>query len=205
MKRSLMVILALLIGGCASRGEEVQRYRLAQLNAPPAPMAAPAARLLQLHPLHLATYIDSQGLLYQTDDIAISQAHGHQWAEAIGRQLSRALRQQLSQALPALQILESADISPADRVSYHLNVSLERFQGHYAGTAVLSGYWLLRDHDGALLETRSFHLEHALPEDGYPALVRSLGQAWSGLARHISADVLRIDQQREALRPALEP
>ncbi|WP_328731585.1 PqiC family protein [Vreelandella azerica] len=103
--------------------------------------------------------------------------------DTLDRQLERNLRGELAQALPASR-LSRANNTPGDALSIRLDV--DEFQGRYDGYAVVSGQWQLRDADNQLLHLGIFNQSAALSDDGYPALVRALGQAWSNVADEIA-------------------
>ncbi len=180
------------LGGCAA-APAVQQYRLPQLNQPlPPPASAPSARRLRLHGITLARHLDVQGLIYQTSDVLINEAHAHRWAGLLDEQLNRTLRRLLATALPDWRVLRAGELGLGDQADYNLHVHLERFQGRHDGQAIVSGYWLLRDANDRLVDNGEFNLEQALQEDGYPALVRSLDQGW----RHVAAALAEAVQDR---------
>ncbi len=205
-KHGILSVLSLLltISGCATQGDTVQRYALPALNQT---TATPEGRFgegpsLQLSPVRLASFIDARGVLFQTDEIVLSEAGGHLWAEEIGAQLGRSLRHQMAARCPGLQVLEASKAAAVDRFDYTLSVHVERFQGRHDGVAVVSGDWLLRDGANRLLERQSFAIEHPLKQDGYPELVRSLGRAWEQLAAQLAQMMVRRD---ERLHSVAEP
>jgi hypothetical protein len=119
----------------------------------------------------------------QLDDITLNEAREHQWAEGIGRQLERALRAELADQLPNVQVVRAEGSSPG---ALTLSMEVDQFQGRFDGVAVASGQWQLRDTDGELLALKSFTAETTLEQDGYPALVRSLGESWVSVAAQIA-------------------
>ncbi len=182
--KHLLICGAACLAGCAS-APTFQHYQLPALNG--AGMAeAESTTLLSLQPVSLARHIDRQGLLYQSSEIAISEARAHRWAEPLDDQLGRALRLQLSRQLPTMKVLPARNLGPLDGVAHQLVVHVERFQGRYDGVAVLSGYWLLRDASGRLLASSDFSRERSLEADGYPALVNSLDAAWSEVVAELA-------------------
>ena len=196
-----LLSLLIAIGGCATQGDTVQRYTLAELNKT---TATPDGLFgshpsLQLSPVRLASFIDARGVLYQTDDIVLSEAGGHLWAEEIGAQLTRSLRHQIAAQCPSMQVIEASKAAAVDRFDYTLSVHVERFQGRHDGVAVVSGDWLLRDGANRLLERQSYVIEQPLADDGYPELVRSLGLAWEQLATQLAQMMIRRDERLQSI------
>jgi len=141
---------------------------------------------LQVRPPRLAHYLDVDGIVMQLDDITLNEAREHQWAESIGRQLERALRVQLSQELMSVQVVHADGNAPE---ALTLLLEVDQFQGRHDGRAVASGQWQLRSADNKLLALKSFSAETELQQDGYPALVRSLGESWDKVALQIANEI----------------
>ncbi len=181
----LTAFTSLLLSACASSVSPPTRYMLPTSPAVNAPSSAETT--LQVSPLRLAHYLDVDGIVMQLDDITLNEAREHQWAESIGRQLERALRAELTDQLPSVQVVRAEGSRPS---ALTLSLEVDQFQGRYDGVAVTSGQWQLRDSDGEMLALKSFTAETVLDQDGYPALVRSLGESWQVVAEQI-ADQLR--------------
>lgn len=176
--------LCLLLTACASSVTPPERYMLPTTPA----VSAPSQPLgtLKLRSPRLAHYLDVDGIIMQLDDITLNEARQHQWAESIGRQLERSLRTQLATAMPTLQVVRD---DGSAKQALTLMIEVDQFQGRYDGYAVTSGQWQLRSPDNELLALNSFSAETVLDQDGYPALVRALGESWSSVATQIANDI----------------
>ncbi|WP_431023330.1 PqiC family protein [Halomonas sp. H5] len=176
----LPLLLVALLAGCAGGGASTQRYAL------PGPEAAPSAgetRLL-IAPLHLVEYLNQEGIVLQLDDISRHQAREHRWIEAPGPHLTRGLRDRLAERLPQARVaLARSGDAPAPR----LRLEVERFEGRYDGMAIAGGTWRLESAEGEPLAQGRFHAERPLAGDGYPALVRALGESWDAVADQLAA------------------
>lgn len=182
------LLLAGGVAGCASTSPAPQRYTLPEGAAGAHPVAgADATHQLLVRPPRLAHYLDVDGLVMQLDDITLTEARGHQWAEALGRQLERGLRTRLATRLPDTRVL--LDDGGARQTGLTLRLEVDRFQGRHDGQAVVGGQWQLRDAGGALLAMETFRVETELDADGYPALVHALGRGWDGVADQIAEAV----------------
>lgn len=184
----LLIIAAacMALTACASSVTPPARYMLPSPAASSAP-SQPTGTLAIRAP-RLAHYLDVDGIVMQLDDITLNQAREHQWAEGIGRQLERSLRAQLAQQLPQLQVVRSEGALP-DALT--LSVEVDQFQGRHDGMAVASGQWQLRREDNSLVTLQSFTTQTPLEEDGYPALVRALGESWNLLSVEIAEQIRR--------------
>tara|TARA_B100000700_G_scaffold144292_1_gene160349 strand:- start:15867 stop:16496 length:630 start_codon:yes stop_codon:yes gene_type:complete len=189
-----LALLGLLswLGGCATNAAPTRHYGL-----PPDQMAASgigtsetdgqrsAPRVLVVRPLAMASFLEQQGIVLQLDDITLNPARDHLWAEELGPMLERGLRRRLAHRLPSTRILAEANPAAPPR-AMTLRLEIERFQGRYDGQAVAAGQWQLRDAEGELLTLDTFEVETPLDADGYPALVRALGQSWDTLADRLA-------------------
>ncbi len=71
-----------------------------------------------------------------------------------------------------------------------LNVNVTGFHGRYDGRVIVSGEWLLNN-QGQLVK-RPFHIELKQQQDGYDAMVKTLGQAWQQEAQMMAAEIKRL-------------
>lgn len=189
-----LALLGLLswLGGCATNAAPTRHYGL-----PPDQMAASgigtsetdgqrsAPRVLVVRPLAMASFLEQQGIVLQLDDITLNPARDHLWAEELGPMLERGLRRRLGHRLPDTRVLAEANPAAPPR-AMTLRLEVESFQGRYDGQAVAAGQWQLRDAEGELLILDTFEVETPLDADGYPALVRALGQSWDTLADRLA-------------------
>ncbi|UTD54716.1 PqiC family protein [Halomonas sp. MS1] len=176
--------LCIQLSACASSVTPPSRYMLPSENAVSSPNQPIGT--LQVRAPRLAHYLDVDGIVMQLDDITLNEAREHQWAESIGRQLERALRAQLSQELTSIQVVHADGNAPE---ALTLLLEVDQFQGRHDGRAVTSGQWQLRGADNNLLALKSFSAETELQQDGYPALVRSLGESWDKVALQIANEI----------------
>lgn len=181
-----VIMVALLLTGCASSGVETTNYML-PADAGSADATLPAAHdatLLIARPL-LAKHLDQKGIVLQLDDITLNAATTNLWAAPLAQQLERGMRERLAHRLPSTQVLLSQGNSRRDALT--LELSVDQFQGRYDGSAVASGQWLLREGGGKVEAYAPFNAEVTLNQDGYPALVRALGRSWDEVADDITA------------------
>ncbi|MGB8714505.1 MAG: ABC-type transport auxiliary lipoprotein family protein [Onishia taeanensis] len=195
-----LALLGLLswLAGCATNAAPTRHYGL-----PPDQMTAPQAgnsatdgqrsdpQVLVVRPLAMASFLEQQGIVLQLDDITLNPARDHLWAEELGPMLERGLRRRLAHRLPSTRVLAEANPAAPPR-ALTLRLEIESFQGRYDGQAVAAGQWQLRDAEGKLLTLDTFEVETPLDADGYPALVRALGQSWDALADRLAERIRRL-------------
>ncbi|MCI0508804.1 hypothetical protein C8E00_103188 [Chromohalobacter marismortui] len=183
-----LVVVMLVLAGCASQGIEQSRYRLpSEVND--IEIAGHFEGSVWLAPPRLAGYLKDGGIVMQFGDIRIHQARHHLWAEPLAHQLQERMRQHLAKALPDAEVLRRGQPATAPSPALHVQLDIDQFQGRNDGMAVVSGEWRIRDAQDRTLSHEPFKVVRPLQNDGYPALVRTLGTAWDILGDRL-ADTL---------------
>lgn len=180
----------LVLAGCATGSASINQYTLASGDdqTEEASPAIPEIRrsyayTLVLEPIDLANYLDHEGIALQLDDITMTRANDHLWAENLSRQLQRNLKLDLERHLPDTRVVTAGNTPSGDTMT--LTVDVERFQGRYDGQAIAGGQWQLKKNE-TLLGTARFETSSELDSDGYPALVRALGRSWDKFADQLA-------------------
>ncbi|RVU41756.1 hypothetical protein EOE67_00730 [Rheinheimera riviphila] len=192
MKRtvaSLMMAVGLAVSSGCSSVQELNFYQLPQ-QANTAASASMDAAVIVVEPVMVANYLNTNALILQTSDVQLVKTSQHQWAEALDQQLTRLLQQQLAAALPGHRVTDRAPQGPQQR----LLVQVEQFHGTEQGRVLVSGKYSLVNGEHTIQQR--FALELAQPEDGYPAMVATLGEGWQQVVAEISLlfkpDVLKV-------------
>lgn len=181
------LLLALSLTACASTPANIQRYNLPESSSTALIPSANAEQILVIGSIHLAEFLDNESIVLQLDDITLHQAREHLWAENLSQQLRRGLRSRLAAQLPDMLVV--ADQHGIAQNNWNLQLDIEKFQGHAAGTALTSGQWQLHNAQGKLVFIAPFSLETPLSSDGYPALVRALGTNLDQLAQQLARQI----------------
>ncbi|WP_168015615.1 PqiC family protein [Halomonas salinarum] len=186
-----LLMLLSLFAGCATNAAPTRHYGLPddQVAASERDISETTAsegeHFLVVRPLDLASFLEQPGIVLQLDDITLNPARDHLWAEELGPMLERGLRRRLSHRLPQTRVMSENNPAAPPR-AMTLRLELASFQGRYDGQAVAAGQWQLRDAEGKLLTLDTFDVDTPLDADGYPALVRALGQSWDELASRLA-------------------
>lgn len=179
------------LSGCAGSATAPTTYMLPS-TVPTQQYHKPLA--VMVSPVRIAGHLDSEGIVMQLNDIEVYQARQHLWAEGISQQLQQLLQQRLALTLPQAQIVSKGQPLQATLPVRDIRVQVTRFQGQQGGDALLEGQWQLLDDNGQLLKQQRFSRVTPLENDGYPALVRALGQGWEQLADAIA---LAMTEERD--------
>jgi hypothetical protein len=169
------------LAGCSS-SVELRYYQLPQpVVAAVQPNAT--APVLYTEPVMVASYLNSNALILQTSAVELHKTTQHQWAEPLDQQLQRLLVNGLQQALPAYRVTSQQPASDAVR----LLVQVEQFHGQQQGIVLISGRFHLLQ--GDKVQSQPFQLQLPQPDEGYPALVDTLGQGWQQAVGQFAAAV----------------
>lgn len=183
------LVSAALIAGCSTRspGEGATHYLLTEQPTASEETITGGERLLRVKRVELARYLDVEGIVMQTSDVAVRSARNHLWAEDLATQLQRDLVQRLSEQLEDVRVLDpDQQLRAPEREIMQLTVTVDRFQGRFDGYAVVGGKWRLLDSEGEIRDGERFLREQVLTRDGYPALVESLKDAWTRVVAGIA-------------------
>lgn len=173
MPRYLLVVLLLCGLSACSTATAPQYYAIALPDEQSGTLSASQQPVVAVSDVELADYLSSVGIVYQQDDVQLTTANQHRWAEALDKQLTRALLQNLRQQLPDWQWQNG---QMAGQNIAQLQVKIRGFHGKADGHAVISGEWVLNT--GKQQYSGQFQQLYPLTADGYPALVRELRTGW---------------------------
>jgi uncharacterized lipoprotein YmbA len=180
-------LLVFSLVACATKPVNTQRYTLPDNTQTTSEVSADAEQVLVIGSIGLTEFLDSDRIVQQLDDITLHQARDNLWAENLAQQIRRGLRSRLSSKLP--NILVVSDSRGLKQDAWNLQLDIEQFQGHFNGNALTSGQWQLQDSQGNLIAIKSFNIETTLTTDGYPALVRALGNNLDKLAEQLASQI----------------
>lgn len=173
MPRYVLVVLLLCGLSACSTATAPQYYAIALPDEQSGTLSASQQPVIAVSDVELADYLSSIGIVYQQDDVQLTTANQHRWAEALDKQLTRALLQNLRQQLPDWQWQNG---QMAGQNIAQLQVKIRGFHGKADGHAVISGEWVLNT--GKQQYSGQFQQLYPLTADGYPALVRELRTGW---------------------------
>lgn len=173
MPRYVLVVLLLCGLSACSTATAPQYYAIALPDEQSGTLSASQQPVVAVSDVELADYLSSIGIVYQQDDVQLTTANQHRWAEALDKQLTRALLQNLRQQLPDWQWQNG---QMAGQNIAQLQVKIRGFHGKADGHAVISGEWVLNT--GKQQYSGQFQQLYPLTADGYPALVRELRTGW---------------------------
>lgn len=136
-----------------------------------------------VQPIHLSSMLVNTGIVYQTTDINYTVANQHLWINPLDQQLQQGLISGLTKALPNTVVANQ----PIEDDLAKLTVTVNYFQGRYDGKVIISGDWIYAENSKVI--SQPFSLALTQTEDGYPALVRTLGQGWEQVVSDIAKTI----------------
>lgn len=133
-----------------------------------------------VQPIRLSNMLVNAGIVYQTTDINYTVANQHLWINPLDQQLQQNLISGLTKALPDTVVANQ----PVEDNLAKLTVTVNYFQGRYDGQVIISGDWIYTENNKVI--NQPFSLVLTQTEDGYPDLVRTLGQGWEQVVSDIA-------------------
>lgn len=193
LRTTICLLCSLSLTACLGNRPPVntQRYSLPEVSLPST--TTPPTRILILGNLVLADALDSDRILIQLDDITIQPTRDHLWSASLSEELRQGLRSRLAQRLPDTLV---TDAFPGTKLqASRLQLRIDQFQGHMRGEAIMSGQWQWLSADQRPLQIQPFQFTTPLTENGYPALVRALGQDLDKLSDQIASNIKATPSQ----------
>ncbi|MCU6354773.1 membrane integrity-associated transporter subunit PqiC [Morganella morganii] len=139
---------------------------------------------LWIQRITLGDVLGNAGIVYQTSDVEYNIGSTNLWAGPLEQQLLEVMTTELSQALPDRLV----SVQPLEGKPDTLTVTVTGFHGRYDGKVIVAGSWIYTHGDAVIRHPFNLVLEQA--ENGYPALVRTLGEGWAQVSKSV-ADELR--------------
>lgn len=193
MLRSLFIgLLFVGLSACSSSSSTPQYYAIALPDAQNHVQTPSQQPVVAVSDVELADYLNSIGIVYQQDDVQLTTATQHRWAEALDKQLTRALLQNLRTQLPDWQ-WQNGQTSMQNIAQ--LQIKVRGFHGKADGHAVISGEWTLMT--GKQQYSGQFQQQYPLTADGYPALVRELRTGWQQTTSQLAIQLKPLLQKRD--------
>nr|WP_321241415.1 ABC-type transport auxiliary lipoprotein family protein [uncultured Tolumonas sp.] len=193
MLRSLFIGLLLCgLSACSSSSSTPQYYAIALPDVQNSSQPPSQQPVVAVSDVELADYLNSIGIVYQQDDVQLTTATQHRWAEALDKQLTRALLQNLRTQLPDWQ-WQNGQTSMQNIAQ--LQIKVRGFHGKADGHAVISGEWTLMK--GTQQYSGQFQQQYPLTADGYPALVRELRTGWQQTTSQLAMQLKPLLQKRD--------
>lgn len=132
--------------------------------------------------LSLPSYLSSNSIAYQINDVTLDFSRQHLWAQAPKEGIAESLSNYLNTEQNQIQFV----LNGQEKNSDTLNVMIHKFNGHFNGQVEVSGYVIWkRNHN--ILQTQNFNILIPQKGDGYSAMVRTLDQALHQVAKAIVA------------------
>lgn len=190
MRKWLLVSMLALLSACSSTDQQKSYYQLPLTwQISPAKQTAlqqQGKHLLWLEQVRLADFLAGNGLVYQTSEVNYSLANNNLWASPLEQQLASMVVDSLNSLLPDWLVSTIPVSGSADT----LNISITGFHGRYDGQVIVSGEWLLT-HQQQVIK-RPFYISLPQPQDGYPAMVIALAQAWRQQVQEIASSLQQL-------------
>ncbi|MGL5800435.1 MAG: PqiC family protein, partial [Plesiomonas sp.] len=108
------------------------------------------------------------------------------WVDNLQAQLTRTLAATLTSQLPQWQVASNT----TSTTPWQLNVQVDRFQGRYDGSVLISGRWTLIHNDQRWQQ--SFVQTLPQQKNGYADMVRVMSAGWQAQAVDIAKHIQKL-------------
>lgn len=183
MMKKWVVACSLLLSACSST-PEIAYYQLAA--EPAATKLEKQNDVLLVNAVSVADYLAGPGIAYQTNDIEMVVTQQNLWVDNLPAQLTRTLAATLTTQLPQWQVASST----TSAAPWQLNVQVDRFQGRYDGSVLISGRWTLTHNDQRWQQ--SFVQTLPQQKNGYADMVRVMSAGWQAQAVDIAQHLQKL-------------
>jgi uncharacterized lipoprotein YmbA len=197
MRRSLAVLVLLLLAGCRS-SPSTHFYALSVVpgnGGSPAAVPFP----VQVATVHLPPLLDRRQLVRMTGENSVQISGTERWSAALDEMVRNVLSQDLAARLPEGRVILPDAPPPPDTGT--LVVTIAQFGPDATGDVHLNGSWaLLTGGSNTPILKRDFHLDArpaASADAMAAAMSRALGQLASVIAVTLSPGDISISQPRQ--------
>ena len=161
MRRTLLCVATLALGGCSVLGPLPDRSRYytvtsvaPQAGTPPDAPAAQQTKSYGLGPVTLPTYLDRREVATRVSPTEMRYSRRARWAEPLALTVSTALLQDLTARLPGAPVIGYPWLG-GSQIDYQVVIHVQRFESDISGSGVLHAQWLVTDsHTGARIVVR---------------------------------------------------
>ncbi len=183
MRHLSLLLISLGLGACASNAPTYYQLPI-QVSAAPA-----QAQLNYTVKVHMADYLNSSSMVYETSDVEVVLSKQNLWAENPEAAVARSLAYKLNQAQ------SNAGFYTRGSRPHDILVQLDQFQGSHHGQVKLSGQVSIQT-SGLKPKVMPFSISIAQDGDGYRAMVQALDQGLAQLAQSIASQIPHPTQQK---------
>jgi uncharacterized lipoprotein YmbA len=176
MRRCLLLFM--LLSACASPNP-----RLYTLASVPGPAVAAPARIIDVHPVGLARYLDRPGIVARVDPYRVTLVDNARWAEPFPDMLSRVLAADLARRLPNSTVFTAASpiTAPPD---LGVEVDIQRFDALARFELVAT---IALQKSGQAAKVTHFRRAAPMPSGGEESQIATMSALLGELADDIAA------------------
>jgi len=183
MKIARLLLLVVLLAGCASQTIEPSYYLLRSGKDLSSSTLRPSSDF-SLGAVEIAPYLDQPGLVMETTEGQMRPASQNLWAEPVFDGVRNFLATEIAQA-------HGQELLPAKLTSDStvVNIRIDQLHGTRDGKAIIVAYWWLVRADQVIALNR-FSESRALQTSGYGALVDAEKVLLAELAQQIATSLV---------------
>ena len=188
-----IIVLTLLLTGCAHDSQSVQFYRLnADFGVDRTRQVSVATQglVIGLGPIRIPEYLNRPQMVVAITDNQYQLSEDHRWAERLDQNISLALFKTLPSQLGTDRIVRYP-WSQRQVVDYQVGIDILEFNVDASGQSRLIAQWFVKHKDKLAIDKRSVYQFPASTTD-YAAMVKAQSQCLSKLGEDIAVTVRQL-------------
>lgn len=189
----LLVALAAVAAGCATRSPPTALYTLAPVASPATAHAAGPG--VTVAGVSIADHLNRPEIVTRPEPHRMTVSDLHHWAGALDRAIAEVVAENLSRLLPSDRAVPGPwhDAPAAD---YTVSLRVQRFEGTLGGEAELAAHWVLRRASGGPPQLAAFRASEAVQGVDHAALVAAQSRLLGRLSEVIAARIRKLEGGR---------
>ncbi|QIQ21865.1 ABC-type transport auxiliary lipoprotein family protein [Zophobihabitans entericus] len=173
MKKLIVTLCVLFVVSCSSSSPAKRYFQLtSDFSQTEQPASQAVKDFIWIESVNVAPYLNTLGIVYQTNDVEYVTANNNLWASSLSQQITARVVHDLSMLLPGRLVSDK----PLSKPVTTLKVFIDSFHGHYAGDALIKGRWIINHND--TMTVKNFNYVIRQSQDGYEDLVKTLSKGW---------------------------
>ncbi len=182
------IFLATILLSCSSSPEKVKYYSLSLNNNYPNSIVDNQTLKNKHHvvvgPVHLAEFLQQEGIIMQIGEYQINVASYHNWAEPLDKAIEKTLVMSLNEKTDYYQFERNTGLNNK-KTEFNFSLEFDQFHATDNATIIVSGQYWFYQKNNKLILNKTFNFSDKLTKNGYLHSIKKLRQAIDKLAMNI--------------------
>jgi len=187
-----LVLLGLVLAGCASTSPPSEFYTLVPMTRPAPVTARLSTVAIALGPARLPEYLDRPQIVTRSDAVRLHLDEFQRWGGSLREEFLRTLSQDLALQLGSQRVI----LYPNDEripLDYRITMDILRLDGQVGRQTTLLVRWIVLDGEtGEALSFRQSAIDTPVSTQGYEGIVRANSEAVAALSGEMAQEITRL-------------